>query len=273
MREGGRGGGGAQWDEMIDSSLRIVKSASPGWDYNIQTYILCIYLIAKVFLKKNNNNKKNTQTFSTVSGSLLPCLIKASQINRANTRAKTSQVIHVHECIHHYCIIVTPSSHWVAPAKTWRWRIITTWIREIKAKKSAMELPRFCSVFVLLLPQKRISSALQSSPSLNYSILNKTWLLLPQPPKSHMECPAHARTSSVKGWNGGTVIDLKVCTHYGGYYSHLGQPQRCVMLQSPFSLPSANGAGCCRSPRVSPPHHCSHRGKLWLSIITPVVHD
>lgn len=77
-------------------------------------------------------------------------LFNKSVVNKPSYSCKTSQVIHVHARICHHCIIVTPSSHWVvmALAKTWRWRIITTWICERKAKsRGGITSLSFCFSF------------------------------------------------------------------------------------------------------------------------------
>lgn len=110
---------------------------------------------------------KSLQHGWSIVVSLTACLTKASQI--CEYSCDPSQVAHIHAHYCHDCTIVTPSSHWVVMAlvKTWRWRIIATWICERKAKScGGITSLSFC--FSFSKTRTRLSSEMQSSPSLGW---------------------------------------------------------------------------------------------------------
>lgn len=173
-------------------------------------------------------------------------------------------MIDVHARICHHCIIVTPSSHWVvmAPAKTWRWRIIATWICERKAKSlGGITSLSFC--FSLSWKWTRLSSEMQSSPSsgritIFWIKLGCCWSMW-QPCRSQMKLSSWCtRESPLLGhrmkvsW----MISKFSLIAGGNCYQLSGQPRSCVEQKAERTvIPPVHKR--CIQHRLSPPHHCS----------------
>lgn len=133
----------------------------------------------------------------------------------------------------------------MALAKTWRWRIIATWICERKAKScGGITSLSFC--FSFSKTRTRLSSEMQSSPSLGWITVFwiKTWLQLDHYcdnlPNLRFNCPSDARArSEVSGmvWKF-PLIAGNIVTNSQAKRDAVRRRQQ----RGPLSLPSTNGA-------------------------------